>query len=98
MLLESKHESLLKRRITPLSISHDLSCSMSRMFGLNQIKPNTSSKLNGIHVMRFPLIALTTRRAMGPARHILSQMVVAGTMTVHPPYNPVQPHSDNAAD
>jgi hypothetical protein len=70
---------------------------MSRIFGLNQMKPNTSSILNGLHVVRFPLIALTTRRAMGPARHVLSQMVVAGTMTVHPPYNPVQPISDSVA-
>jgi hypothetical protein len=97
MSLEPKHESLLKRRITPLSISHDLSCFMSRIFGLNQIKPIKSSILHGFHVVRFPLIALTTRRAMGPARHVLSQMVVAGTMTVHPPYNPVQSISDKTA-
>ena len=70
---------------------------MSRIFGLNQIKPNTSSVLHGIHAVRFPLMALTTRRSMGPARHILSQMVVAGTMTVHPPYNPDQPTSDSVA-
>jgi hypothetical protein len=70
---------------------------MSRLFGPNQIKPNTSSVLHGFHAMRFPLIALTTRRSMGPARHILSQMVVAGTMTVHPPYNPDQPTSESLA-
>ena len=70
---------------------------MSRLFGQSQIQPNTSSVLHGFHAMRFPLIALNTRRSMGPARHILSQMVVAGTMTVHPPYNPEQPTSDSVA-
>ena len=35
-----------------------------------------------------PLIALTTKKEMGPVRHALSQMVVAGVMTVHPPVRP----------
>jgi hypothetical protein len=35
-----------------------------------------------------PLIALTTKKEMGPVRHALSQMVVAGVMTVHPPMRP----------
>jgi hypothetical protein len=50
--------------------------------------PNTISILNGRRTKRYPLIALTTQRSMGPARHILSQRVVAGTMVVSAPYNP----------
>jgi hypothetical protein len=52
--------------------------------------PNTISILNGLRTKRYPLIALTTRRSMGPARHILSQRVVAGTMVVNAPFNPSQ--------
>lgn len=42
--------------------------------------------LQGQRGVRYPLIALTTQRSMGPARHALSQKVVGGTMVIHPPY------------
>ena len=42
--------------------------------------------LQGQRGVRYPLIALTTQRSMGPARHALSQKVVGGTMTIHPPF------------
>lgn len=42
--------------------------------------------LQGQRGLRYPLIALTTQRSMGPARHALSQKVVGGTMTIHPPF------------
>jgi hypothetical protein len=32
-----------------------------------------------------PMMALTAKRSLGPVRHVLSQMVVSGTMTVNPP-------------
>ena len=56
----------------------------------SNLAPNTISILNGLRTKRYPLIALTTRRSMGPARHIISQRVVAGTMVVRAPYNPSQ--------
>lgn len=43
--------------------------------------------LQGQRGVRYPLIALTTQRSMGPARHALSQKVVGGTMTIHPPFD-----------
>ena len=50
--------------------------------------PKTNSILNGLRQKRYPLIALNTQRSMGPARHILSQKIVAGTFSVDPPYKP----------
>ncbi len=32
-----------------------------------------------------PMMAITAKQEMGPVRHALSQMVVAGVMTSHPP-------------
>ena len=69
---------------------------MTAFYSNFHMEPNTASVLHGIRTLRFPLIALTTRRSMGPSRHVLSQMVVAGTMTVHPPYNPEKTNSDHA--
>lgn len=34
----------------------------------------------------WPLMALRTQSNLGPCRHALSQMVVAGTLTVLPPF------------
>ena len=89
--------SLLKKRRSPLSFFHGVSCSMTVLISQYQIETHTTSVLHGKRTLRFPLIALTTRRSMGPSRHVLSQMVVAGTMTVHPPYNPDKTNSDYAA-
>ena len=50
--------------------------------------PDVDSILNGPRRKRYPLIALTTQRSMGPARHTLSQRVVAGTFFINPPYKP----------
>ena len=61
----------------------------------SKFEPNTISILNGRRTKRYPLIALTTKRSMGPARHVLSQRVVAGTFVVDAPYNPSQKHKHN---
>ena len=50
--------------------------------------PNVDSILNGPRRKRYPLIALTTQRSMGTARHILSQRVIAGSLVINPPYKP----------
>ena len=59
------------------------------------LEPKTISILNGRRTKRYPLIALTTQRSMGPARHVLSQRVVAGTFVVDAPYNPSQTNKHN---
>jgi hypothetical protein len=61
----------------------------------SELEPNTISILNGRRTKRYPLMALTTQRSMGPARHVLSQRVVAGTFVVDAPYNPSQTHKNN---
>ncbi|MAA78045.1 MAG: hypothetical protein CL916_02210 [Deltaproteobacteria bacterium] len=61
----------------------------------SEFETNTISILNGRRTKRYPLIALTTHRSMGPARHVLSQRVVAGTFVVDAPYNPSQTHKNN---
>jgi hypothetical protein len=35
--------------------------------------------------MKWPMLALMSDVDLGNCRHVLSQMVVAGTMIVHPP-------------
>jgi hypothetical protein len=75
---------------TPISALHNLSKEVTTSVLKGQQKPQTSSVLCGQRVRRYPFIALTTQRSMGPYRHILSQMVVAGTMTVQPPFIPDQ--------
>ncbi len=47
--------------------------------------------LQGQRGVRYPLIALTTQRSMGPMRHVLSQKVVGGTMVIHPPFERSNP-------
>lgn len=42
----------------------------------------------------WPLMALRTKSELGPCRHALSQMVVAGTMTVFPPFMSKPPVPD----
>lgn len=45
--------------------------------------PFREDSLYGTRSVKKPLIAITTKKDPGPVRHALSQMVVAGTMTVH---------------
>jgi hypothetical protein len=42
--------------------------------------------LQGERGTRYPLMCLTTQRTMGPSRHVLAQMVVGGSMSIHPPF------------
>ena len=44
-----------------------------------------SSRLRGQRRFMFSFLAATTKSHMGPARHALSQMVVAGLMHPSPP-------------
>lgn len=47
--------------------------------------------LFGRRGIKRPLVAITTKKELGNCRHALSQMVVAGVMTVMPPMRPGQP-------
>ena len=42
----------------------------------------------GRRALCWPAMSLTTDLSMGPSRHTLSQMVVAGTVTYLPPFPP----------
>ena len=44
--------------------------------------------LFGERGLKWPLMALRTQMDLGPARHALAQMVVAGEMVVFPPFVP----------
>ncbi len=46
--------------------------------------------LFGSRGIKRPMVALVTKQNLGPCRHALAQMVVAGVMTVHPPLGPGQ--------
>lgn len=41
--------------------------------------------LHGDRQFGWPMAALSVQQDLGPVRHALSQMIVAGTMTVFPP-------------
>lgn len=44
-----------------------------------------ASRCHGRKLLGRPLMAMTAKKSLGPVRHVLSQMVVAGTMVVQPP-------------
>lgn len=50
--------------------------------------PFRSDRLFGYRAIKRPLIAIATKKELGNCRHALSQMVVAGVMTVYPPIKP----------
>lgn len=50
-----------------------------------QLAENADSFCLGERQFGKPMIALTTQQKLGPVRHALSQMVVAGTMVTQPP-------------
>lgn len=43
------------------------------------------SQCHGAHSFGRPMMALMAKKNLGPVRHVLSQMVVAGVMIVSPP-------------
>lgn len=43
------------------------------------------SQCHGTHSFGRPMMALLAKKNLGPVRHVLSQMVVAGVMIVSPP-------------
>ncbi|HMV67476.1 MAG TPA: hypothetical protein PKA64_11545 [Myxococcota bacterium] len=45
----------------------------------------SASRCHGRKLLGRPLMAMTAKKSLGPVRHVLSQMVVAGTMVVQPP-------------
>jgi hypothetical protein len=50
-----------------------------------QFAENAKSYCHGRRQFGRPMLALTAKKSLGPVRHILSQMVVAGSMKVNPP-------------
>ena len=85
--MSSPEADLLALKSTPCSRTFHLLKKSLLADEKSHIRPQTQTILNGYRAKRYPLMALNTQRSMGPYRHILSQRVVAGTMTVHPPYN-----------
>lgn len=53
-----------------------------------------TSVLHGLHVIRFPFMALNAERQLKYKRHVLAQRVIAGTMTIEPIFDPTQPISE----
>jgi hypothetical protein len=49
----------------------------------SRVLPFREDTLYGVRSIKKPLISITVKKDPGPIRHALSQMVVAGTMTVH---------------
>lgn len=53
--------------------------------------------LYGDRQFGWPLAALRVQQELGPVRHALSQLVVAGVMTVFPPWGPPNDGPENIA-
>jgi hypothetical protein len=85
------NRDLLIYKSTPFCVLHKSSGQLSSLTKKDKIVPVTSSLLCGIRGMRYPFLSLSSRRLTKSCRHVLSQMVVAGTMTVQPPFIPDQP-------
>jgi hypothetical protein len=77
---------MLDRR-SPFVRNHEAATTLSRTSVeiLGRMRKNL---LVGERGMKWPAMALHSQTQMteGPVRHALSQMVVAGTMVVHPPF------------
>jgi len=67
---------------SPMRDRHAL---VQRLCGHDGRAPLHDNVLYGERTMKWPVLALMSNADFGNARHALSQMVVAGTMTVHPP-------------
>ncbi len=80
-MLRPSFKPLVKRLFDDMCFSADLDSK-------KQLRKQ-KDVLQGQRTVRYPLIALTTQRSMGPTRHVLSQKVVGGTMVIHPPYERV---------
>jgi hypothetical protein len=98
MHLQDKETYLLKQKILPFAHVHK----HALMLGKENITflPNEHKDiLRGERGTRYPFMCLTTQRTMGPSRHVLSQMVVGGSMSIHPPFKPnksTQPINNNS--
>jgi hypothetical protein len=79
---------------SPLRRSHDRA---SRFHRLALGAHLHSDLLHGERVYQWPLLALQTTQDLGNCRHALSQMVVAGTMSVYPPVQ-VSPNPQTSND
>jgi len=74
---------MIKRPMTVLGVAATVDA-LRHPYGIHMTW-STEGKLLGERQFGFPFIAATVKTHMGPARHALSQMVVAGTMTHQPP-------------
>lgn len=62
---------------------------------IERARKMSSVLLYGQRRFGWPMMALQTQRELGPVRHAVSQMVVAGTMTIYPPWlKPPEPPVD----
>jgi hypothetical protein len=74
---DTKHEL---RPVHVLSAQHGVAMRLGEQA---RMLPFREDSLYGTRSVKKPLIAITAKKEPGPVRHALSQMVVAGTMTVH---------------
>lgn len=98
--MQSEQKSLLNRKRNTLT---KLLLEQQRLFSERHLLMHLRKKkdvLQGQRGVRYPLIALTSQRSMGPSRHVLSQKVVGGTMVIHPPFTrsetTIQPTINNS--
>jgi hypothetical protein len=64
--------------------NHDSAVRLGRKYD-RRLATNADSVCMGVRQFGKPMMALVTQQKLGPVRHALSQMVVAGTMTTQPP-------------
>jgi hypothetical protein len=98
MTLQDQSTFLLTKCHMPFKSKHK----HARMLGKENIvflPKEHKDILRGERGTRYPLMCLTTQRTMGPSRHVLSQMVVGGSMSIHPPFDTntlTQPNNNNS--
>lgn len=83
---ELQNSSLLRREHPRAARFGEVAMGLSQKFH--------QDTLLGTRSFGWPLMALQVQSSLGPCRHALSQMVVAGTMTVFPPFMSTRPGNE----
>ena len=76
----------LRVPLTFAASEHTTACRFGREQRMRDHALAHHDVLHGVHIMKYPFMALASATLTKRARHILSQKVIAGTMKVHPPY------------
>ena len=83
-MLTETSAALLKVGSAVARKSHDEATLLAKNHD-GALEQQSKSFCHGRRQFGRPMMALTAKKSLGPVRHVLSQMVVSGSMVVNPP-------------